>query len=353
MDFIVFIFITVFIFIAVSLFLLFTTIFIKRDDRRKEKQQLQFIRQWEIDMKSPTLTSEQKRRLRDPEELRALATVLNGQAISKERIHSFVVANQDFWSDLGKKYAKKSLILRAYYAWFCLQLAQINPKQSDEMVDLMIEYALYPSVYCRENALNTLYQICSEDAIVEAYQRLSAEEIGHHTKLIYDGLLSFHGDKEALAMKLFEHMAEFSLAYQIGVVDFFRAYGAHLNEQLVPCLSEEALDIDVRCALLRYFKAHPNPACEDLILSMVAPESSYPWEVSAVATSTLASYPGQATIALLKEAVQSRNWYIRKNAAMALRDLDVDEQVVADVLAGEDEYAIEQLNYYVSSKGRV
>lgn len=355
MDFIIFIFIAILIFIGVTFYLLMTTNYIQRANRRQEKQQQDFVRQWEKSITSPILTSEQKKYLHDPEQLRALATTFNGKELSKEHIRSFVVANQSFWVDLGRTYSKKNLILRAYYAWFCLQLAQINPQQSDDMIELMIEYALFPSVYCRENALNTLYQICSEDAIIEAYKRLSAKGLGHHSKLIYDGLLSFHGDKEALATNFFEHMADFSLSYQIGIVDFFRVYGTHLNDQLVPYLSEEDLDIDVRCALLRYFKAHPNPRCEKLIWSMVAndAESTYPWEVSAVATSALASYPGQKTITLLMKAVQSSNWYIRKNAAIVLRDLDVDEKVVGDVLAGEDKYAIENLNYYLSRKGRV
>ena len=47
MDFIIFIFIAILIFIGVTFYLLMTTNYIQRSNRRQEKQQQDFVRKWE------------------------------------------------------------------------------------------------------------------------------------------------------------------------------------------------------------------------------------------------------------------------------------------------------------------
>lgn len=350
---IIFIYTVISLFIVISLLLFFTTLHTRRTDEKEEEQLLQLAEQWAQEIQESNLSNEQKKRLKDPLELGALARTLNTATLPEAVVFSFVEANQLYWVELGKTYAKQPLTLRAYYAWFCKQLATIYPEQPGEMVELMMDYLQFPSVHCRENTLSMLYQMDSVEAVVEAFVMLSNNEIDHHSKLIFDGLLTFQGDKEALATRLFDRFGEMTTVYQVGVLDFFRVHGAHLSEKLGETLGQPDLETDVLCALLRYFKTQPNVNYKKQILFMAAMDAPYGWEVRAVATSALASYPGEETVALLKQSLQSRNWYIRKNAAIALRDLDVEVAELADILAGEDEYAIEQLNYYLGHKVRV
>ena len=52
------------------------------------------------------------------------------------------------------------------------------------------------------------------------------------------------------------------------------------------------------------------------------------------------------TIAALKTALKSQNWYTRTNAAKSLSELDVSYVEMIDIWNGSDRYAREMAQYY-------
>ncbi len=73
------------------------------------------------------------------------------------------------------------------------------------------------------------------------------------------------------------------------------------------------------------------------------------WEYTTVSVSALARYPGEATVAALKEALHSSNWYVRYDAAIGLQALHVDYMDLMDVITGNDRYAREMMVYRMES----
>ena len=73
-------------------------------------------------------------------------------------------------------------------------------------------------------------------------------------------------------------------------------------------------------------------------------------ELAIAAASALAAYPAPATKTALLDALRSRSWHVRRNAADALRLLGVTDDVRSVQKTG-DRYAIEMLSYALSLKG--
>ena len=68
-----------------------------------------------------------------------------------------------------------------------------------------------------------------------------------------------------------------------------------------------------------------------------------------VSVSALSRYPGERTVTVLKQALHSANWYVRFDAAASLEALRVDIAELTDILAGNDRYAREMLQYRMES----
>lgn len=76
----------------------------------------------------------------------------------------------------------------------------------------------------------------------------------------------------------------------------------------------------------------------------------YQWEIIAVTASTLIEYPGEDTVAILKKCLAADNWFIRKNAGIALEELGVQTPQLEATLFEEQTEDIDQLTYDLSSK---
>ncbi len=262
----------------------------------------------------------------------------------------FVRENKSLWVSLGHVYAKKGSIEKAYFAFICEQLCINTPEEYDEMTKIMQEYALHPSIYCRENALKALYAFGNIDAVVEVFIKLSRNNNVNHRKLVTDGLLDFKGDQTALAQSLYDHFDQFNSEYQVAMVDFFRFSGEPLKNKLIKILERGDADKDLVCAILRYYAKYPVQEYKDTILSYLTIPNEKDWECVSAAALALGKYPGEDTIHALKSVLSSKYWYVRLNAARSIADLGVEDDQLMDILQGQDPYAKEQIIYHISNR---
>lgn len=330
---------------------------------RKDKRQLVLVEKWEIYIKyifcsEPSLSNvriKQKslHKLHSIEELMAFALASKKYIDArnseiKRNFRQFIYENKTVWMELGASYHKREQIKKAYFASLCEQIFIIEPAIRADIAKLMLEYVLVPSIYCRENALNTLYAIGNKEVIIEAFQKLSIQNIFHNHKLITDGLLKYTGNKEELVRGLYQYFEQFSLEYQIAILDYFRFSGEILKYELKNLLVRKVLDKEIVCSLLRYYKKYLVLDYKNIILSRLMHSPENDWECISSAASTLGKYPGTDTISALKSALSSKYWYVRWNAAQSLSELHVENAMVQDVLNGNDRYAKEQLSYHLN-----
>ncbi|QVY61559.1 hypothetical protein [Cytobacillus gottheilii] len=261
-------------------------------------------------------------KLQSIEELMAFyAALLEYKDSAQREFRQFIRENKSLWVSLGHVYAKKRPIEKAYFAFICEQLCINTPEEYDEMTKIMQEYALEPSIYCRENALKALYAFGNIDAVVEVFIKLTRNNSINHRKLVTDGLLEFKGDQKALAESLYDHLDQFKSEYQVAMVDFFRFSGEPLKNKLIKILKQGDADKDLVCAILRYYAKYPVQEYKDTILSYLTIPNEKDWECVSAAALALGKYPG--------------------------------EDELMDILEGQDSYAKEQLIYHIKNRKEI
>lgn len=339
----------------------------KINQKRKDKKHLKLTNRWKVyfdsiltNENSESLMMQQKyyKKLHSNEELMAFFAAsleynLSVQIKVRVKFRQFIRENKSFWVSLGHVYGEKRTIAKAYFAYICEELCINNPEEYDEMSKIMLEYALEPSIYCRENALKALYAFGNIDAVVEVFIKLSRNNNIHHRKLVTDGLLEFKGDHTALAESLYDHFDKFNPEYQVAMIDFFRFSGEQLKNKLIKLLKQGDADKDIVCAILRYYQKYPVQECRDTILSYLTIPNDEDWECASTAALVLGKYPGEDTIHALKSALSSKYWYVRLNAARSIAELGVAEDKLMDILQGQDFYAKEQLNYHITNRKEI
>lgn len=357
-----FILYSLFVFILYTVSAIITVTCYKKSRERKSKRELVSIARWnkyldtvinDKSLKSLKMNEINRKKLESNKNLitffsASLEYLHSEQPDINKRFQQFIRENKDLWIKLGQSYRKKNFMLKAYFAYVCEQFCINNPKEYDDMTNVMLDYVLVPSIYCRENALKALYAFGNEYAVMEAFKRLSFNNIQHNKKLVTDGLLQFKGKKESLAKCLYYNFDQFSLEYQVAFVDYFRFTGEELKYKLKKLLMQKDLDKELVCALLRYYRKYPVKEYKDMILSWLNPPKSDDWECISSATSALGKYPGDDTLCALKSSLRSKYWYVRRNAALSISELNVSYDVVTDILEGNDRYAKEQLIYQLN-----
>lgn len=349
--------------IAVTLIIMASLILYKVRESRRNKQQLKLTNNWRTYFddyfeteQTINLVMEESafKRLHSIEEL--IAFFAGGAAYhhsplleEREQFRQLIRSNKKDWIQLGQTYRKKKLIEKAYFAYICEQLRINDPKEYDELTELMISFALEPSINSRENALKALFAFGNIEAVVEVFKRLSKTTHTHHRKLVTDGLLEFKGDQKALAESLYDNFGVFSANYQVAMIDFFRLSDAPLSDKLITLLKQGTEDKEVLCAVLRYYEKYPVQAYKETILSYLTQTFDENWECVSTAAAVLSKYPGEDTLQALKVALSSKYWYVRLNAARSIAELGVSEECVMDILDGQDAYAKEQLVYQMAS----
>lgn len=246
---------------------------------------------------------------------------------------------------LTDQYAKKPEEEQAYFSYMVFFL-KINEGQesSDGIVEYLLEQVMKKNVYCRENALKALYAIGNPEFICRAWTMMDRNRILHSSKLLSDGLLGFQGNKEKLALILWEGRKEYGSYLLLAVMQFIRFSTASFCNPFLELLRDERQDKELRLEAIRYLRRYPYEPARELLLSYVKYQELVDWEYAAMAALSLSAYPGRDTEYVLKTGLHSRNWYVRKNCARSLVEgLQLSYLQLADVLNGNDRYARESL----------
>ena len=243
-----------------------------------------------------------------------------------------------------------SSIKLTYFAYVVRKYRILKGRPAGPVLDVMNTLLGMPSLYCRENALQAIYSSGNCGCVISALQAVDESPRFHHAKLLTDGLLTFPGDREQLSRELWRHFDRFSVKMRVVILDYFRFSGMDMQEQLLPLLADPRQDDEIRFSCIRYFGKYPCQAAYPLLLDFVNHPKGNRWEYAAISASALASYPGQHSTDVLKQALHSSNWYVRFNAAQSLERFHLTYLELSDTLDGNDRYAREILQYRMDLK---
>lgn len=244
---------------------------------------------------------------------------------------------------LAISYAKRNAMERGFMAYLISLYHPNGGNKHDLLIEVLLTYFEHSTVYCRENVLRALYAMGSITAIEKAFALLSDRGWYHHPRLIADGMGMFKGNQVELIHRLWMRADEWNEELTIAVVQFASNVSGTFSEVFFTALKNQQTPIEIRFALLRYFQHHRYEPVRPLLIKYVLEQEESSLAVTAAAT--LSKYPGKDTENALRIAMQSGNWYVRRNVATSLVELGVAENAIGEVRKSGNRYGAEMLEY--------
>lgn len=242
---------------------------------------------------------------------------------------------------LADRYRRRPPMERAFFAYVVGAYHPDGSGQRSRLSEVLLTYLPDATVYCRENVLRALYALGDAKAVEQAFLQFQDKHWYHYPRLLSDGLATFTGDRAALARRLWAVGRDWDAPLMVAVIQFMTLLPEDLSDLMLPVL--EGGQGETRFAAIRYFQRHVTDTARPGLLALTR-DGDY----AVAACAALAAYPGQDTRAVLKDALRSRNWYVRRNAATALAAQGLSEEERAALCASDDRYAREMMEYVLT-----
>ncbi len=298
------------------------------------------------DPENARLDASQQKKLEKVEQLTALSAVLDETVLHTPAASTFFQNNAQALQMLALAYRKRPAMERAFFAYVIASFHTSDVGNNDMLAEILLSYLDHSTVFCRENVLQALYALGREQAVEHAFDLLNERGQYHNPKLISDGMIRFTGDREALALRLWKHRGDWEEPLTVGVVQFASQFPSEaVSDAFAAALESESLSNEICFALIRYFGRHVRESVRPVLLRFLEASSDEKRELAIPAASVLASYPCEETKHALMRALTSRNWYVRRNAAMSLKRIGITDADIESIRSGGDRYALEMLEY--------
>lgn len=315
----------------------------KKRMERMKKRQLAYI---SGEFQEKELTEKEKKylvgKLKKIQNLIAFEEALNicQQDTSQQKVNDYLIKSREVFCETALAYVEKPAMERAYFGYFVANHMKDVAKHYPQMAEILLLYFEDSTVYCQENILQAFYVLGAEGALDQAFAMMKEKGYHHQHRLISDGLLKFQGNRYELAVRLWNHRAQYEESTRIAVIQFMSRLSGDFSQYLLPELERVAGEESF--AVIRYFGKHPCQKAEPLLLAILQRQD----EFSVAAAAALAKYPSESVKTALKKSLTSSLWHIRRNAAISLMCMGLSEKEQESLLHAEDRYAREMF-YYV------
>lgn len=276
------------------------------------------------------------------------------ETADKETAEEYRKQIRPVFLELAEHYSHRDDIERTYLASIIEQF-QIDRgrDETDSIIEFLKQLVIGRDVYARENALRAIQSIGSLEAVIDVWEKMQDNGIIHSVKLLADGLTRFSGDKTRLAHGLMEKLKRFDVPLALPILQFIRFYSGDFCREMLLIVEDERADKELRLEGIRYFRRYRYEPAKEILIRFIRYQEYLDWEYGAMAALSLSSYPGEDTVACLKDGLRAYNWYVRLNCAEALvAGLEVPQSSLYDIYNGRDRYAREIL-YYVTEKEKI
>lgn len=346
-------------FICFSL-LVYNLLYIFNSKRRKKKTKKE-AECWKLDIKKQcdllmdgkevekSHLEKIERRIKKTRQLLSYLTALES-INDEEDITIYLQSIYQVQQSLAIEYGKKDSMNRGFYAYVISKFSYVTNDSFTPMIEILLSYFDNSTVYCRENVLHALYALGNIKAVESALQILNDNDWFHHEKLLSDGLATFKGDKDKLFNSLWSHYDDWNEKIILSIINSITLCSIQFNEIFLPLLKSNSTSLEIRLAILRYYRKNVYQPAREVIYNFFENIDETDVNIIIVASFVLDHYPGSKTIEYLKKALCHHNWYVRQNAAKSLVNLVDNASDFDDIWNGNDQYAIEMLNYIYSKR---
>ena len=265
--------------------------------------------------------------------------------LDSEKRRKIMLDNSDKIIDQLRK--EKQPTIHAYFAYMLKDIGIVG-HNGGGYGTLMIKFLDDNSVFARENALKAIYSFGDPRLVELAFLLLSEKAMTHNEKLLSDGLLSFPGDKDALASLLMKDFDSLLECYRHSAINFLSfARIDKYDDMLIKRAMRSETSIDTICCITRKINKVQSERNLRYLKDITARfKEGSDWEPVSVAVMGLGHYPEDRSVKdILKRELLSRNWYIRKHSAESLALIGVTEQDLEDIRSKNDRFANDAIHY--------
>lgn len=279
------------------------------------------------------------RRLKDADKLLIFSSALerNMATMPRDEMIEYLKICHGVICDAAMAYCRRPAMERALFA----HLVSILPVEAMSVYrrlgEIFLVYLENSTIYCRENVLKALYRLGKADTLERALQLFEEKGWYHSPKLIADEMAQFNGDVKALAIRLWNR--SWSDHMKIVLIQFMNNLSDDLSDLVMPELSSSHYEVSF--AAIRYFTRHVREDVAPILREIVRKDG----ETAIAAARALGNYPSEESKEVLMQALTSRNWYVRYNAAEALKEMDLKAEEIEYLCHHMDQYAREMFIY--------
>ncbi len=263
-------------------------------------------------------------------------------------VSSIIQKLNDVFQKLAVHYQSKDSIQKAYFAHVLSTYPNLSDNKSDRIYQTMMKFVTDGSIYCRENAMIYFYNNGSVENVIRSLKSINLRGQFYSSKVLSDDLLKFHGDKAELGQRLLDNFDEFNVEMQIGIINFLRLLDEDFKEKVYTLYVSHKYDKEVELCIIRYFAKHKYFKILDELVTIMNDarlDNDDLVEYRIVGTNVLSAYDDKKTRELLIDALSDSNWYVRKNAASALVNMQLSDEELNKIMKSEDRYAKEIISY--------
>jgi len=284
------------------------------------------------------------------EELIAFSHALNffNLGYSKDFYNKYmsILVESKIFQSLALAYKKKKNEEQAYFAHFVSQHPSVAKNAEGickNTTDSIVSFTVNSDIYCRVNVLKALCKLGDMHGIISVLQFYSDKPAFIHHKLLAEDLYGFAGDKEVLALTLWEKHKFLNDNIVLGVITFIAMFSDRFKTAFLPVLQSQSANADIRLALIRYYKEYNFEPAQPILIEYLNQTDSY--ELAMAAALSLSAYPGFATIHALNTALESENWYVRYNAVSSLVELGAYRDRFSYNAQSRDSNVLQMIDY--------
>jgi len=251
---------------------------------------------------------------------------------------------------LSITYRKKNSLEKAYFTYVLALFPELIENKDDSIRFAMMHFVMDKSVYCRENAMLFFYKKNSEKLIANSLKKMSSRNLYYSPTLLADDLLNFTGNKHDLSLLLLQEFDKLNANFQLGVMNYLRFSEEDFKEEIYKKWNNKKYNKEVRLAIIRYFATHKYDKFQEELWNLTEDKERNKYEYRLVASFALASYDNKKSREALIDCLSDVNYYVRKNAAIALSRMKLTPTDLEKIEKLEDPYAKDMITYVLSQR---
>jgi len=310
----------------------------------KENQRLKKRKQIEVKLEKEMLFN--RKELKKTSFFQEFYEVLKETDLKKEYLEKL----EPVIPTLTNTFKKKNLAFQSYYINFLNQYPYLYEKDENTLSYLK-NSVTSSSIYVRDNALKAIFKTKNIKRMKDALTKLNEYSKTHPKKLMTELFINYTGNKEELVdilLTIFDALKE---EYKVAIVNFFSYDNISRENFLLKKIADAKEEKEVRLACIRYFQKRKDKRVLPYLYLFIETEEM-DWEYSSISALTLKSYPSKKTTEILLSALESKNWYVRNNAAASLVFLE-EPKKLKELLKTNDYYIKRSLYYQIKKQGKV